>query len=49
MDTGEKVQGVGEKSLLNLKEGDLIQAERVGFLKLDQKLKNKLIFYYLHP
>ncbi len=49
MDTGETLKGVGEKALTQLKEGDLIQAERVGFLKLDQKLKHKLVFYYLHP
>ena len=40
--------GLGEKSMLNLKEGDLVQLERFSFCRLDKKEGNKLTFWYLH-
>jgi hypothetical protein len=37
-----------------LKEGDIIQAERFGFMRLDKKEKDekgkdKLLFWFTHP
>jgi glutamyl-tRNA synthetase len=40
--------GLGEKSMLNLKEGDIVQLERFSFCRLDKKEGNKLTFWYLH-
>ena len=40
--------GFGEKNLLKVKENEVIQAERFGFLRLDKKLKNKLVFFFGH-
>jgi len=48
MDDNTKRKGFGEKTLEKVKENEVIQAERVGFLRLDKKLKNKLVFYYAH-
>ena len=45
---GEKAQGYGEPGLKHLKEGDIIQFERFGFVKLDKKQANKLIFWFTH-
>lgn len=42
------VSGWGEKDMLNLKEGDLVQLERRYYARLDKKEKDKLRFYYLH-
>ncbi|MBW2982154.1 glutamate--tRNA ligase [Candidatus Woesearchaeota archaeon] len=41
-------KGVAEKSVKRLKPGDLCQFERIGFVRLDQKEKDKLIFWYGH-
>ena len=54
LDTGEKALGVGEKGLSQLKEGQIVQLERMYFAKLDKiensKIENgKLVFCYLHP
>ena len=49
LDTGEKARGVGEKGLEKLKEGEIIQLERMYFAKLDKVEKRKLVFCYLHP
>ena len=42
------VKGLGEPLMKKLKAGDIIQAERFGFMKLDKKEKNKLSFWYTH-
>ncbi len=42
------VKGLGEKSMLNLKEGDVVQLQRFGFARLDRKEGNKLFFWYSH-
>jgi glutamyl-tRNA synthetase len=42
------VKGLGEPLMAKLKEGDIIQAERFGFMKLDKKEKDKLCFWYTH-
>ncbi|MBU1198948.1 MAG: glutamate--tRNA ligase [Nanoarchaeota archaeon] len=42
------VKGLGEPLMADLKVGDIIQAERFGFMKLDKKEKDKLFFWYTH-
>ncbi|MFH1398490.1 MAG: glutamate--tRNA ligase [Candidatus Woesearchaeota archaeon] len=42
------VKGLGEPSLLNLKVGEVIQAQRFGFMRLDRVEKDKLTFWYTH-
>jgi glutamyl-tRNA synthetase len=42
------VTGLGEPLMAKLKEGDIIQAERFGFMRLDRKEKDKLCFWYTH-
>ena len=40
--------GYAEDSLLNVREGDVVQFERVGFARLDHAQENKRTFYYAH-
>jgi len=40
--------GLGEKSMLSLEEGSIVQLERFAFARLDKKEGNKFVFYYLH-
>ena len=42
------VKGLGEIGLSNLKVDDIVQLERFGFCRLDQKEKNKLTFWFAH-
>jgi glutamyl-tRNA synthetase len=42
------VTGLCEKGCLSLAVGDLIQFERYGFVKLDKKEKERLVFYFAH-
>lgn len=42
------VKGLGESELNKLKIDDVCQLVRVGFCRLDKKLKNKLVFYFGH-
>jgi len=42
------IAGLGEPLMAKLKEGDVIQAERFGFMRLDKKEKDKLLFWYTH-
>ncbi len=44
----ETKRGLTEPSTKKLKIGEICQFERVGFCRLDKKLKNKLIFYFTH-
>jgi len=48
MPDNAKVEGFGENSLLKLKQGDIVQFERFGFVRLDKKDKNKLRFWFCH-
>jgi glutamyl-tRNA synthetase len=41
-------KGFGEPGLRELKEGDIIQFERVGFCRLDRKEKDKITFWFAH-
>ena len=40
--------GLGEAGLKKLKVGEMIQFERLGFCKLNKKMKNKIVFYFGH-
>lgn len=42
------IAGLGEPLMNKLKEGDIIQAERFGFMRLDKKEKDNLFFWYSH-
>lgn len=42
------VKGVAEEGVKKLKEGDVIQFERVGFCRFDRKEGNKFIFWFAH-
>ncbi|MBI5798113.1 glutamate--tRNA ligase [Candidatus Woesearchaeota archaeon] len=46
MDDGSVLEGHGEKALKDLKEGDIIQFERMFFCRLDNK--KKMLFVYAH-
>ncbi len=49
LDDGTVVKGLGEKEMEKMKQGDIVQLERMYFARLDKKEKGKLRFYYLHP
>ena len=38
-----------EKNAIGLKVGDVVQFERFGFCRLDEKTKTKMKFWYTHP
>jgi len=40
--------GLGESALNDLKVGDIVQFERVGFARLDEITDDEMIFYYAH-
>ncbi|MFH1052893.1 MAG: glutamate--tRNA ligase [Candidatus Woesearchaeota archaeon] len=48
MDDNTKVKGLGETNLDGIKIGDIIQFERFGFCRLEEKKNNKMLFYWLH-
>lgn len=48
MDDASVKTGLGEGALKDLKVGDVVQFERVGFARLDEIKDNELIFYYAH-
>lgn len=46
--THEKIfKGLGEENLKNLKEGDIIQFERFGFVRID-KINKEIVAYFTH-
>lgn len=47
-DSLREVEGLIERDSMKLKEGDIIQAERFGFMRLDKKEKDKLLFIFAH-
>ena len=42
------VTGFAESTLKCVKEGEVVQLERIGFARLDKKEDGKLRFYYAH-
>ncbi|MBM3233234.1 glutamate--tRNA ligase [Candidatus Pacearchaeota archaeon] len=48
MPDGSWKEGIGESGLVDLKEGDVVQFERFGFVKLDAKKEGKLEFWFTH-
>jgi glutamyl-tRNA synthetase len=48
MPDGTKKIGLGEDGLKQLREGSIIQFERFGFVRLDKKQGDKLIFCFAH-
>ena len=48
MDDASLKTGFGESSLNDLKVGDIVQFERVGFARLDEIKDDELVFYYAH-
>ena len=48
MDDASIKTGLGEGALRDLKVGDIVQFERVGFARLDEIADDELIFYFAH-
>lgn len=48
MPDGSKTKGLGESELIKLKEETIIQFERFGFVRLHEKQKDKLEFWFAH-
>ena len=48
MDDATVKSGIGEVALKNLKVGDIVQFERVGFARLDEINNNELKFFFAH-
>lgn len=48
MDDASVVEGLCEEGCKDLKVGDIIQFERIGFVRLDEIKDDLLIFYYAH-
>ncbi|MEM4246713.1 MAG: glutamate--tRNA ligase [Candidatus Woesearchaeota archaeon] len=48
MPDGSKKTGLGEAGLKKLQEGAIIQFERFGFVRLDRKHGDKLVFCFAH-
>ncbi|MCS7093808.1 MAG: glutamate--tRNA ligase [Candidatus Aenigmarchaeota archaeon] len=46
MPNGKEIDGIGEKGLEKLNEGDIVQFYRIGFCRLDNK--KDLVFYFSH-
>lgn len=48
MPNKEIKKAIAEKTISSLKIGDIIQFERFGFCRLDEKKKDKFIFWFTH-
>ena len=48
MDDASIKTGLGEGALRDLKVGDIVQFERVGFARLDEISDGELVFYFAH-
>ncbi len=48
MPDATKITGLGEAGLKKLQEGAIVQFERFGFVRLDKKQGDKLIFWFAH-
>ncbi len=45
---GTRKHGLGEEGLASLEEGAVVQFERFGFCRLDERRNGRLVFYYAH-
>lgn len=45
---GEILEGISEKNVLEEEIGSVIQFERFGFLRLDQKTDSEIVLYFTH-
>ena len=48
MDDASLKKGLGEAAIKDLKVGDIVQFERVGFARLDEITDDEVIFYFAH-
>lgn len=48
MEDGSVMKGLGEKSLLTVPVGEIVQLERRYFARVDHKERNKITLWYLH-
>lgn len=48
MPDGKIITGKGEGLLKDLKVGAIVQLERFGFCRLDEKKENKIVFWFAH-
>ncbi|WP_409200837.1 glutamate--tRNA ligase [Methanobrevibacter sp. DSM 116169] len=48
MDDASIVEGLCEPDCKNLNIGDIVQFERFGFARLDEKKEDKLVFFFAH-
>jgi len=48
MDDGSVIKGIGEKYLEKTKINDHLQLERFGYVRIDEKRKEKIICYFTH-
>lgn len=48
MPDGEIVKGLAEPMVREMKVNDICQFERFGFVRLDEKKKDKLVFWFAH-
>ena len=48
MDDNKVAKGLAEPGIKEVKVNDVIQAERNFYLRLDKKLKTKMVFYFSH-
>ncbi|UCD07611.1 MAG: hypothetical protein JSW41_01425, partial [Candidatus Aenigmatarchaeota archaeon] len=43
-----KAKGIGEPAMIKLKQGEMIQMERVGFARVDSKNRKRISVYFAH-
>ena len=48
MEDGKELHGLGEPELKKVKEGEIVQFERFGFVRLDKKTKTEMNFWFAH-
>jgi len=48
MEDGKEIKGLGEPDMGKVKEGDVVQFERFGFVRLDKNTKTEMGFWFLH-
>mgnify|MGYP001577187306 FL=1 len=48
MDDGKFIEGLVEDGIKRLKNSEIVQLERFGFVKLDKKEKEEYEFWFTH-